>query len=193
MASATAQPASAPPPERVHVGKPEDLFPTPFVGQRVALRSPSRGPEVRMFTVTKVFEVGGDVVAELERVGPSGPSTERFDVVWRVHEDSGCVGIRSHLPPDVAAEIGDNREDDVEAMPWHPLPPPSADIPSAVTAKQTRAFIDGVTAFLQKPPIAGHEGIELCDDAGSGSGVRMHVIKRTFHFQSCETIVVAQL
>ena len=146
-----------------------------------------------MFTVTKVFEVGGDVVAELERVGPSGPSTERFDVVWRVHEDSGCVGIRSHLPPDVAAEIGDNREDDVEAMPWHPLPPPSADIPSAVTAKQTRAFIDGVTAFLQKPPIAGHEGIELCDDAGSGSGVRMHVIKRTFHFQSCETIVVAQL
>ena len=37
-------PARAAPPARVHVGKPEDLFPTPFVGQRVALRTPSRGP-----------------------------------------------------------------------------------------------------------------------------------------------------
>ena len=103
------------------------------------------------------------------------------------------MGVRSHLPLDVAPALRDYREDDVEAMPWCALPPPSADIPSAVTAEQTRAFIDGVTAFLQKPPIAGHEGIELCDDAGSGSGVRMHVIKRTFHFQSCETIVDAQL
>ena len=33
-------PARGAPPARVHVGKPEDLFPTPFVGQRVALRSP---------------------------------------------------------------------------------------------------------------------------------------------------------
>ena len=56
MASASAQPAGAPPPERVHVGQPEDLFPAPFVGQRVALRTPSRGPEVRLFTVAKVSE-----------------------------------------------------------------------------------------------------------------------------------------
>ena len=87
--------ARAAPPARVHVGKPEDLFPTPFVGQRVALRSPSRGREVRLFTVAKVFAADGDVVAELERVGHSGPSTERFDVLWRVREDT--VDIRSHL------------------------------------------------------------------------------------------------
>ena len=54
------QPARAPPPERVHVGQPGDLFPAPFVGQRVALRTPSRGPEVRMFIVAQVFEAGGD-------------------------------------------------------------------------------------------------------------------------------------
>ena len=54
-------PARAAPPARVHVGKPEDLFPTPFVGQRVALRSPSRGREVRLFTVAKVFAADGDV------------------------------------------------------------------------------------------------------------------------------------
>ena len=95
-------PARAAPPARVHVGKPEDLFPTPFVGQRVALRTPSRGPEVRLFTVAKVFAGDDDVVAELERVGPSGPSTERFDVLWGVREDTGCVDIRSHLPPAVA-------------------------------------------------------------------------------------------
>ena len=98
-------PARAAPPARVHVGKPEDLFPTPFVGQRVALRSPSRGREVRLFTVAKVFAADGDVVAELERVGSSGPSTERFDVLWRVREDT--VDIRSHLPPEVA-EVFDN-------------------------------------------------------------------------------------
>ena len=39
-----------------------------------------------MFTVAKVSEADGDVVAELQRVGPSGSSTERFDVVWRVRE-----------------------------------------------------------------------------------------------------------
>ena len=156
-------PARAAPPARVHVGKPEDLFPTPFVGQRVALRSPSRGREVRLFTVAKVFAADGDVVAELERVGHSGPSTERFDVLWRVREDT--VDIRSHLPPEVA-EVFDNgyREHDVEAMPWHALPPPSAVIPPAVTAEQTSAFIDGVKTFIdsvQKSPSAGYQGIEL--------------------------------
>ena len=84
--------------------------------------------EVRLFTVAKVFAADGDVVAELERVGHSGSSTERFDVLWRVREDT--VDIRSHLPPEVA-EVFDNgyREHDVEAMPWHALPPPSAVIP----------------------------------------------------------------
>ena len=85
--AASAQPARAPPPTWVHVGRLEDLFPTPFVGQRVALRTQSRGPEMRLFTVAKFFAAGGGVVAELERVGPSGPSTERFDVLWGVRED----------------------------------------------------------------------------------------------------------
>ena len=99
-------PARAAPPARVHVGKPEDLFPTPFVGQRVALRSLSRGPEVRLFTVAKVSEADGDVVVELQRVGPSGSSTERFDVVWRVREfvsdgqyPFGLTGCQRKLRP----------------------------------------------------------------------------------------------
>ena len=113
--------------------------------------------------MAKVFAADGDVVAELERVGHSGPSTERFDVLWRVREDT--VDIRSHLPPDVA-EVFDNgyREHDVEAMPWHALPPPSAVIPPAVTAEQASAFIDGVKSFIdsvQQPPSADYQGIEL--------------------------------
>ena len=51
MSQASEYAAGDPPPERVHVGEPKDLFPAPFVGQRVALRTPSRGPEVRLFTV----------------------------------------------------------------------------------------------------------------------------------------------
>eukprot|EP01048_Picozoa_sp_COSAG05_P006903 COSAG05_NODE_467_length_9529_cov_27.560976_9_plen_80_part_00 len=62
MSQASEYAAGAAPPERVHVGEPKDLFPTPFVGQRVALRTPSRGPEVRLFTVAKVSEADGDVV-----------------------------------------------------------------------------------------------------------------------------------
>ena len=48
MSQASEYAAGDPPPERVHVGEPKDLFPAPFVGQRVALRTPSRGPEVRL-------------------------------------------------------------------------------------------------------------------------------------------------
>ena len=44
MSQASEYAAGDPPPERVHVGEPKDLFPAPFVGQRVALRTPSRGP-----------------------------------------------------------------------------------------------------------------------------------------------------
>ena len=68
-----------------------------------------------MFTVAKVSEADGDVVAELQRVGPSGSSTERFDVVWRVREFlsderypfglTGCVDIRSRLPPAVGTAV----------------------------------------------------------------------------------------
>ena len=115
MSQASEYAAGDPPPERVHVGEPKDLYPAPFVGQRVALRSPSRGPEVRLFTVAKVSEADGDVVAELQRVGPSGSSTERFDVVWRVREFlsderypfglTGCVDIRSRLPPAVGTAV----------------------------------------------------------------------------------------
>ena len=170
-------PARAAPPARVHVGKPEDLFPTPFVGQRVALRSPSRGREVRLFTVAKVSEADGDVVAELQRVGHSGSSTERFDVLWRVREFvtegrypfglTGCVDIRSRLPPEVAQVTDAIRETDVEAVAWHPLPPPSAFMPSAVTAAQAKKFLDGVADFLKKDPaVYSTEGIELGGDAG---------------------------
>eukprot|EP01048_Picozoa_sp_COSAG05_P015014 COSAG05_NODE_1758_length_4138_cov_1092.842783_1_plen_64_part_10 len=60
MSQASEYAAGDPPPERVHVGEPKDLFPAPFVGQRVALRTPSRGPEVRLFTVAKVSEADGD-------------------------------------------------------------------------------------------------------------------------------------
>ena len=35
------------------------------------------------------------------------------------------MGVRSHLPLDVAPALRDYREDDVEAMPWCALPPPS--------------------------------------------------------------------
>ena len=183
-------PARAAPPARVHVGKPEDLFPTPFVGQRVALRSLSRGPEVRLFTVAKVFAADGDVVAELERVGSSGPSTERFDVLWGVREDT--VIVRSHLPPEVA-EAFDNgyREHDVEAMPWHALPPPSAVIPPVVTAEQTSAFIDGVKTFIdsvQKSPSAGYQGIEL-----RGGVPKMRVLNQSGSRTCCHPLRVVQL
>ena len=171
MSQASEYAAGAPPPERVHVGEPKDLFPAPFVGQRVALRTPSRGQEVRLFTVAKVSEADGDVVAELERVGPIGSSTERFDVLWRVREFltegrypfglTGFVDIRSRLPPKVAAVTNAFREDDVEAMAWHPLPPA---VMPAVTAAQAKTFLDGVADFLKKDPAS--IGIELRGDAG---------------------------
>ena len=171
MSQASEYAAGAPAPERVHVGEPKDLFPAPFVGQRVALRTPSRGQEVRLFTVAKVSEADGDVVAELERVGPIGSSTERFDVLWRVRESltegrypfglTGFVDIRSRLPPEVEAVTNAFREDDVQAMPWHPLPPA---VMPAVTAAQAKTFLDGVADFLKKDPAS--IGIELRGDAG---------------------------
>ena len=171
MSQASEYAAGAPPPERVHVGEPKDLFPAPFVGQRVALRTPSRGQEVRLFTVAKVSEADGDVVAELERVGPIGSSTERFDVLWRVREFltegrypfglTGFVDIRSRLPPEVEAVTNAFREDDVQAMSWHPLPPA---VMPAVTAAQAKTFLDGVADFLKKDPAS--IGIELRGDAG---------------------------
>ena len=171
MSQASEYVAGAPAPGRVHVGEPKDLFPAPFVGQRVALRTPSRGQEVRLFTVAKVSEADGDVVAELERVGPIGSSTERFDVLWRVREFltegrypfglTGFVDIRSRLPPKVAAVTNAFREDDVQAMPWHPLPPA---VMPAVTAAQAKTFLDGVADFLKKDPAS--IGIELRGDAG---------------------------
>ena len=57
MSQASEYAPGDPPPERVHVGEPKDLFPAPFVGQRVALRTPSRGPEVRLFTVVQNLDI----------------------------------------------------------------------------------------------------------------------------------------
>ena len=127
------------------MGEPKDLFPAPFVGQRVALRTPSRGSEVRLFTVAKVSEADGDVVVELLRVGPSGSSTERFDVVWRVREFvsdgqypfglTGCVDIRSRLPAKVEAVTNAFREDDVQEFCGLSTKPPTMSMQREIDKK----------------------------------------------------------